>query len=405
MTDDQVLVGETVGARAERLGVSVEAIGAIKGSILGYPINADEFAVLVDNRRHAELKLLACLAADHMAAVIRKFGAGHDLALSADWFNMSANVLKALDFGRSNGWPPAEAFAREGLLSVKWDADAWATDCFYRLSHEMAVGALKAFDAVDLDIGVVQLLTQRLDMPEAPDWEMSAPASDGDQDGNEGTDEWPLTAEPVFDGQCIRIGLSLDSLQCGFAGSLTERGGDPFIITDPVQFARDVCGALKNESESGTTLVHTMFDQAFDTAIENGSEAVKEVSEEEFEDWSASLPWVHGRAAPASDGDQGGSEGADPVVIEPDAHTPEPDATPGPSTPLSAVNGIGDKLEARLHRVSVQSVEALADLSIEGEDIPFPDDKLKAIEDADADLYQRLPGLIKAARDHLAARP
>jgi hypothetical protein len=71
------------------------------------------------------------------------------------------------------------------------------------------------------------------------------------------------------------------------------------------------------------------------------------------------------------------------------------------------VKGIGDKLEARLHAVGVQSVEALAELSAAGDDEgPAGDEaRLQAIKDADPDLFERLNTLILSARKHLYERP
>lgn len=46
-------------------------------------------------------------------------------------------------------------------------------------------------------------------------------------------------------------------------------------ITDPDKFAAEVLIALKDESEDGTTLVHTAIDTAAMNAIENGAEGIK----------------------------------------------------------------------------------------------------------------------------------
>lgn len=51
-------------------------------------------------------------------------------------------------------------------------------------------------------------------------------------------------------------------------------GGDvDFHVTDPKLFAREVTRTLLNETdESGTTLVHELFDDAIENVIDNGGE-------------------------------------------------------------------------------------------------------------------------------------
>lgn len=50
-------------------------------------------------------------------------------------------------------------------------------------------------------------------------------------------------------------------------------------ITDPLVWMREVQCVLNQEAEDGTTLVHRMFDAAFERAIEDGAEGV-EIEEE-----------------------------------------------------------------------------------------------------------------------------
>ncbi len=56
-----------------------------------------------------------------------------------------------------------------------------------------------------------------------------------------------------------------------------------FKVTDPAEFAKEVCRALNAEKEDGTTRVHMMFDSALNHAIDQGAEGVEEVTEDEFE--------------------------------------------------------------------------------------------------------------------------
>lgn len=60
-------------------------------------------------------------------------------------------------------------------------------------------------------------------------------------------------------------------------------------VTDPAEFAKEVCHALNRESEVGTTPVHVMFDKAILHVIEQGGEGIDEVSEAEFEAEAARL--------------------------------------------------------------------------------------------------------------------
>ena len=46
--------------------------------------------------------------------------------------------------------------------------------------------------------------------------------------------------------------------------------------TDNMVFAKELCYALNNEDEQGTTCIHKMFDSAIDYAIEQGCEGVTE---------------------------------------------------------------------------------------------------------------------------------
>lgn len=50
-----------------------------------------------------------------------------------------------------------------------------------------------------------------------------------------------------------------------------------FKITNKKGFIKHIVNELENEEEDGTTLVHKLFDEAANNAIENGSDNVKEV--------------------------------------------------------------------------------------------------------------------------------
>lgn len=72
------------------------------------------------------------------------------------------------------------------------------------------------------------------------------------------------------------ISIGLDILIHSVSGEI----GD-YKITNKNGFVRDIVGELLCEQEDGTTLVHLMFDEAANNAIENGSEHCEEVSHEQ----------------------------------------------------------------------------------------------------------------------------
>ncbi len=55
-------------------------------------------------------------------------------------------------------------------------------------------------------------------------------------------------------------------------------------ITDPIQFAKDVCGALEKEREDGSTIFTDLIDLAANNALNNGSTGV-EYSKKKKDSW------------------------------------------------------------------------------------------------------------------------
>jgi hypothetical protein len=91
-------------------------------------------------------------------------------------------------------------------------------------------------------------------------------------------------AEAVIrDGQIV-ISIDVDALPGILSGGIaTNSVAGLFKVTDPAEFAKEVCGALNAEKEDGTTRVNMMFDSAFNHAIDQGAEGVDEITEDEFE--------------------------------------------------------------------------------------------------------------------------
>jgi len=87
------------------------------------------------------------------------------------------------------------------------------------------------------------------------------------------------TAQAYLENGLIKISVSVkdlprtvqDSTDYGYLPLFAELGTS---ITDVNRFAKDVVYALNEEKEDGTTPVHVLFDNAFERAVENGSQGV-----------------------------------------------------------------------------------------------------------------------------------
>lgn len=91
-------------------------------------------------------------------------------------------------------------------------------------------------------------------------------------------------AQAVVIDDKIEISIDIDALPQIVFGSCCAGGVEGlWKVTDPAIFAKEVCRALNDEREDGTTRVHMMFDGAFNYAIDQGFEGIDEVSEEDFE--------------------------------------------------------------------------------------------------------------------------
>lgn len=108
-------------------------------------------------------------------------------------------------------------------------------------------------------------------------------------------------AQAVIKDGKIEISIDIDALPQIVFGSCCSDGMDGlWKVTDPAVFAAEVCRALNDEREDGTTRVHIMFDGAFMHAIEQGAEGIEEVGEDEFEEESARMA-AEARNAAGSD--------------------------------------------------------------------------------------------------------
>lgn len=79
---------------------------------------------------------------------------------------------------------------------------------------------------------------------------------------------------------CIVIRLNTKSLPMAVSGAcdLMTIEGD-WQVTNVAKFAREVVRELNEEDEDGTTLIHEMFDAAFNQVIEQGGEGISPVED------------------------------------------------------------------------------------------------------------------------------
>ena len=98
-------------------------------------------------------------------------------------------------------------------------------------------------------------------------------------------------AEAVIRGGKIEISIDIAALPLIVSGSCAAADVMQGLwkVTNAEVFAKEVCHALNDENEIGTTPVHVMFDKAFMHAIEQGAEGIEEATEQEFEAEVAAL--------------------------------------------------------------------------------------------------------------------
>ncbi len=115
---------------------------------------------------------------------------------------------------------------------------------------------------------------------------LSAPSSPGD-----GWEPRPSTGgqATTIDGK-IEISIDVAALPMIVNGSCHCGSMDGlWKVTNAETFAKEVCRALNDEGEDGTTRVRTMFDAAFMEAINQGADGIEEVDEEAFGEEAARL--------------------------------------------------------------------------------------------------------------------
>lgn len=85
----------------------------------------------------------------------------------------------------------------------------------------------------------------------------------------------------IVDGNIV-ITLAISHLQTAIdGGTMLGTIEGSWKLTDPAAFAKDLIRSLNSEDEEGTTMVHRMYDEAINDAIEQGAEGIEEVETDE----------------------------------------------------------------------------------------------------------------------------
>ncbi len=91
----------------------------------------------------------------------------------------------------------------------------------------------------------------------------------------------PLTVE-VYRGQLI-ISIGIETLAFASVVESTKKSNQDcypsFLVKDATVFADEVCSELNYEEEDGTTVVHTLLDEAIERSIDKGNQGVALASE------------------------------------------------------------------------------------------------------------------------------
>jgi hypothetical protein len=87
-----------------------------------------------------------------------------------------------------------------------------------------------------------------------------------------------VSGHATIEGDEIVIRFVIPFLPLIFDGSPL---GPEFKVTDPNTFASDVVYELNQQREDGYTPVHRMFDDAMTEAVEQGTEGVEEVADDD----------------------------------------------------------------------------------------------------------------------------
>jgi hypothetical protein len=98
--------------------------------------------------------------------------------------------------------------------------------------------------------------------------------------------------EAKIEGDEIVIRLYVGNLPVIVSGGWACNALPPLKVTDSGEFAKELCRALNEENEEGTTSIHKLFDKGVLAAIEQGAFGIDEITDDEAERLSASFQKV-----------------------------------------------------------------------------------------------------------------
>jgi hypothetical protein len=90
-------------------------------------------------------------------------------------------------------------------------------------------------------------------------------------------------AKAIIEDGAIVIRVPIANLQAIMDGGFACNAYDKrYKVTDPEGFAKEICDALNDEDEEGTTPVHRRFDEAINAALNSGAQHAEVHETQEF---------------------------------------------------------------------------------------------------------------------------
>lgn len=92
-----------------------------------------------------------------------------------------------------------------------------------------------------------------------------------------------MSARAVIEDGQIVIRLPIENIPTAVDGAADLGTLDaPFKVIDPQAFAQDLVSTLNDEDEEGTTMIHKMFDKAFNIAADQGAAGMADADGEPY---------------------------------------------------------------------------------------------------------------------------
>lgn len=91
-----------------------------------------------------------------------------------------------------------------------------------------------------------------------------------------------MSGQAVIEDDAIVIRLPIVNIPVAVEGANAIGAFDaPIKVIDAAAFAKDIILELNREDEEGTTMVHKMFDKAFNEAAEQGAQGIADEDDEQ----------------------------------------------------------------------------------------------------------------------------